>query len=230
MRVRLLAAALLCSATVCGLLAASASSEPRPSPHCNGAKQLCRRPFNRVVLAGAHNAMSTLDLGWKIPNQTAAIPDQLRSGIRALLIDTHYGRLQPDGTVITDDDGTKTEGQRGLYLCHVACQLGASPPRPGAAFDPQVLAPEPEQRADDRQRGLHHPDRLRRGNEAERPRRLRLPRAPGTDLAEPADDDRHPPAGPRARRARRRRGPLVPPSPTRGSCRRPRTRSRTRSG
>ncbi len=127
MRVRLLAAALLCSATVCGLLAASASSEPRPSPHCNGAKQLCRRPFNRVVLAGAHNAMSALDLGWKLPNQTAAIPDQLRSGIRALLIDTHYGRLQPDGTVITDDDGTKTEGQRGLYLCHVACQLGASP-------------------------------------------------------------------------------------------------------
>jgi len=126
-RVRLLAAALLCSATICGLLAASTQADPRPSPRCNGAKELCGRPFNRVVLAGAHNAMSALDLGWKLPNQTAAIPDQLRSGIRALLVDTHYGRLQPDGTVVTDDDGTKTEGQRGLYLCHVACQLGASP-------------------------------------------------------------------------------------------------------
>ena len=108
-------------------IAAPASSEPRPSPRCNGAQQLCERPFDRVVLAGAHNAMSAFDLGWKLPNQTLAIPDQLRAGIRALLIDTHYGRLQADGTVRTDDDGELTEGERGLYLCHVLCELGATP-------------------------------------------------------------------------------------------------------
>ena len=69
------------------------------------------------MLAGAHNAMSAADLGWKIPNQTLAIPDQLRGGIRALLINTHYGRLQPDGTVRTDDDGTGDErGARPLPL------------------------------------------------------------------------------------------------------------------
>ena len=71
--------------------------------------------------------MSALDLGWRIPNQTLAIPDQLERGIRALLVDTHYGRLQADGTVRTDDDGRVTVGERGLYLCHVLCEIGASP-------------------------------------------------------------------------------------------------------
>lgn len=120
-------AALTCALCASVAIAAPASAEPRPVPRCNGAKQLCKRPFDRVVLAGAHNAMSALDLGWKIPNQTLAIPAQLRLGIRALLIDTHYGRLQADGSVRTDDDGEVAVGERGLYLCHVLCELGASP-------------------------------------------------------------------------------------------------------
>lgn len=78
-------------------------------------------------MAGAHNAMSSASLGWKIPNQSIAIPEQLQTGIRALLFDTHYGSLQPDGKVKTDDDGSVTTGVRGLYLCHVACEIGASP-------------------------------------------------------------------------------------------------------
>lgn len=91
---------------------------------CNGAKALCTRTFDRVVLPGAHNAMSAQDLGWKIPNQTIDIAHQLRYGIRALLIDSHYGRRQPDGTVAVDDDGKAPPGPRGRFLCHVACQLG----------------------------------------------------------------------------------------------------------
>ena len=90
---------------------------------CNGQKILCQEPFNEVVLAGAHNAMSTQSLGWILPNQSIAIPDQLHFGIRALLIDTHYGRLRDDGVVVNSsagDPGTRT------YLCHVYCQLGAS--------------------------------------------------------------------------------------------------------
>jgi hypothetical protein len=129
-RVRAKLAALACALSVSAVLAAPASADPRPAPRCNGAKQLCQRPFDRVVLGGAHNAMSAFDLGWKLPNQTLAIPDQLRAGIRALLIDTHYGRLQADGTVRTDDDGAVTTGERGLYLCHALCELGASPLAP----------------------------------------------------------------------------------------------------
>ncbi len=109
-----------------GALAASPAAAKRDM-RCNGAAPLCDRPFNQVVLPGAHNAMSAGSLGWKIPNQSVAIPDQLETGIRALLIDTHYGSLQADGTVLTDDDGSVTTGERGLYLCHVLCQIGASP-------------------------------------------------------------------------------------------------------
>ncbi len=119
-----IAAALAVLAT---LAAAAAPAEAKREMRCNGAAPLCSRPFNQVTLPGAHNAMSAASLGWKIPNQSVAIPDQLETGIRALLIDTHYGLLQPDGTVNTDDDGAGGPGERGLYLCHVACQIGATP-------------------------------------------------------------------------------------------------------
>ena len=112
---------------VLALALAATPAEAKRDMRCNGAALLCKRHFDRVVLPGAHNAMSAASLGWRIPNQSVAIPDQLETGVRALLIDTHYGRLQPDGTVKTDDDGRVTTGERGLYLCHVACEIGATP-------------------------------------------------------------------------------------------------------
>ena len=125
MRARKLAVA-VSLALVAGVLVAPSANGKRDM-RCNGAGLLCSRHFDEVVLPGAHNAMSAASLGWRIPNQSVGIPDQLETGIRALSIDTHYGRLQPDGTVKTDDDGRLTEGERGLYLCHVACELGATP-------------------------------------------------------------------------------------------------------
>ena len=112
-------------AALAAMALASASAEAAKQ-RCNGMKSLCERTFDQVVLAGTHNAMSAASLGWQIPNQSLAIPEQLDGGIRALLIDTHYGRLQPDGTVRTDDDGEVTEGVRGTYLCHVLCEFGAT--------------------------------------------------------------------------------------------------------
>jgi hypothetical protein len=90
---------------------------------CNGQKVLCDVPFNEVVLAGAHNAMSADSLGWVLPNQSIAIPDQLHYGIRGLLIDTHYGRVNDDGIVVNTD---ASDPEAKTYLCHVYCQLGAS--------------------------------------------------------------------------------------------------------
>ena len=111
-----------------GLLVLGATSAgAKPLPRCNGERSFCSRPFNRVVLPATHNSMSAASLGWAIPNQPKPIGNQLTAGIRGLLIDTHYGRLQPDGTVLTDDDGSVTTGRLGLYLCHEECQLGASP-------------------------------------------------------------------------------------------------------
>lgn len=115
--------ALTCLALLAGQLAPTADAKPRKIKRCNGQAALCPVPFNEVVLPGSHNAMSSADLGWRIPNQTLDIPGQLEAGVRALLIDTYYGIEGGDG-VITNaqkgDPGAKT------YLCHVLCQIGAS--------------------------------------------------------------------------------------------------------
>jgi len=112
--------ALLAVAVAGGALAATADARIK---RCNGRRVLCDRPFNDVVLAGAHNAMSSDSLGWALPNQSIAIPDQLHFGIRALLIDTHYGALRDDGVVVNTD---RSDPNARTYLCHVYCQLGAS--------------------------------------------------------------------------------------------------------
>jgi hypothetical protein len=93
--------------------------------------------------------------GWFLPNQRNGIADQLDDGIRALLIDTHWGIKTSGGTVITDverENVTRREieaavGRDGVeraeairerlagkadpedarpYLCHVVCELGAT--------------------------------------------------------------------------------------------------------
>jgi hypothetical protein len=115
----------LAALVACAAFASTALA--KPPPRCNGQRSLCARHFDDVVLPATHNSMSAASLGWDIPNQPNTIADQLRAGVRGLLIDTHYGRLQPDGTVLTDDDGSVTTGKLGLYLCHSLCQLGASP-------------------------------------------------------------------------------------------------------
>lgn len=117
------------AAVVLALLAFAvpATAAARRAQRCNGARALCARTFDRVVLPATHNSMSAQALGFRIPNQPTGIPTQLRDGVRGFLMDTHYGRRQSDGTVTTDDDGKGTTGERGLYLCHVLCEIGASP-------------------------------------------------------------------------------------------------------
>jgi hypothetical protein len=115
------------AAVVAGLALASAfastAAAHRPQ-RCNGDAALCDRPLQRVVLPAAHNAMSARSLGWQLPNQQVGIPEQLALGIRGLLVDTHYGHRQPDGTVVSDPAPT---AQSEVFLCHVVCQLGATP-------------------------------------------------------------------------------------------------------
>ncbi|HEY7194701.1 MAG TPA: hypothetical protein VH439_13260 [Gemmatimonadales bacterium] len=125
---------------------------------CNGYARLCNRRLDQVVFAGAHNAMSNAEIpGWLFPHQPRVLPRQLEDGIRALLIDVHYG--VPAGEhVITDFDreggsvdkirgalgpeatdaavrirnrfmGHET-GSSGLYFCHGFCELGAYPVGP----------------------------------------------------------------------------------------------------
>jgi hypothetical protein len=119
---------------------------------CNGFPELCDRRLDEVVFAGAHNAMSNQDApGWMFPHHEAGMPQMLKDGIRALLVDVHYGfaggsriktdmRMEPNAETIkraTGVDGYAAamrirdrlvgvdESQHGLYFCHGFCELGA---------------------------------------------------------------------------------------------------------
>jgi hypothetical protein len=122
---------------------------------CNGHAQLCDRRLNTVVFAGTHNAMSAArEPGWYFASHDGGIPAQLKAGIRALLIDAHYGFAGSDG-VSTDLSnsavrakveatldpemiaaaqrilGRRTGVPRGakaeVFLCHGFCELGVTP-------------------------------------------------------------------------------------------------------
>jgi hypothetical protein len=144
------------------LLVLRAPAEPPESTGvvtvCNGSPKLCGRRLDQVVFAGAHNAMSNAEVpGWLFPHQNHLIPRQLEDGVRALLIDMHYG-VPAEQHVITDFDreggsidkirgvlgpeatdaavrirnrflGHET-GASAVYFCHGFCELGAYPVAP----------------------------------------------------------------------------------------------------
>lgn len=59
---------------------------------CNGAVDLCNVPLNDAVFPGSHNSMSSaLYPGWLFAEQISTIKGQFDAGVRAFLIDTHYG-------------------------------------------------------------------------------------------------------------------------------------------
>jgi len=59
---------------------------------CNGHVELCDRTIDKVAFPGSHNSMSAArERGWLMGEHLGGIPAQLRYGIRAFLIDTHYG-------------------------------------------------------------------------------------------------------------------------------------------
>ena len=121
---------------------------------CNGHDELCDRPFDEVALAATHNSMSAPLPDWFSTQQDHPIPQQLRDGIRGLLIDTHYADRLPNGRLrtvldpqsprqdgvsaeqaaaalrIRDRLGFAGEGKRGMYLCHSFCELGGTPLEP----------------------------------------------------------------------------------------------------
>jgi hypothetical protein len=68
--------------------------------------------------------MSAESLGWAIPNQPTDNATQQRDGVRGLLIDTHYGHDDGTGKIITDK---KKTSRSSAYLCHEACEIGATP-------------------------------------------------------------------------------------------------------
>ena len=137
------------------LVLRSPLSIPAPSSvrACNGHALLCDRRVEEVAFPGTHNAMSNAEIpDWLFPHHRRNIPRQLRDGVRALLIDVHYGfpgasRIKtdlsgkrPSAEVLEHALGREgleaamrirerlvgpDEGSRGLYLCHGFCEIGA---------------------------------------------------------------------------------------------------------
>jgi len=148
----------VCGAWILWRTPAVVSAGRPPSPAaCNGYAELCNRPLDQVVFAGAHNAMSHRDApGWMFPHHEAGMGQMLRDGVRALLIDIHYGfaggeRIKTDMsaepsaekmTAVIGADGYNAamrirdrlirvnESTHGLYFCHGFCELGAYPVEP----------------------------------------------------------------------------------------------------
>jgi hypothetical protein len=134
---------------------ATTTAAPAKGP-CNGRVELCDRPLDEVALVATHNSMSVPLPGWYSSVQERPIGDQLDDGVRGLLIDTHYADRLQNGRVRTyfgssqqlrkqaKQDGISPgavaaalrirarlgfegEGERGMYLCHTFCELGATP-------------------------------------------------------------------------------------------------------
>lgn len=149
-----LAAAAIALATGAFAASGGTGTPPPGSGPCNGHEQLCDRPLNEVALPATHNSMSVPLPGWYSAEQDRPIPEQLRDGVRGLLIDTHYADRLPNGRIRTVIDdaaaretagrdgigpeavdaalrirarlGFKGRGERGIYLCHTFCELGAT--------------------------------------------------------------------------------------------------------
>jgi hypothetical protein len=154
------AAAIAVTVLVLALMLPGPSSEPRAqaaTAGCNGSEALCDRRLDQVVFPATHNSYAAADEpGWFFANQRFGIERQLRDGIRAFLIDVHFGAPDRSGRVRTDFEAEgmsrnkvvealgpealrvadalvgragvgHPEGETAPYLCHTLCELGAEP-------------------------------------------------------------------------------------------------------
>ncbi|UGS39290.1 PI-PLC domain-containing protein [Capillimicrobium parvum] len=141
---------------------------------CNGHAELCDRTIDEVVFPGTHNSMSAQTYpNWLFSQQEKGIGSQLDDGIRALLIDAHYGQ-QVGKNVRTDLDlrkeratleaqlgkqavdaairirdrvfgGVKPNVPRTEWLCHGFCELGHIPLTQGLSEVRDFLVKNPDE-------------------------------------------------------------------------------------
>jgi hypothetical protein len=165
-----------------GLLAGgcgSSSKQQSAAPaarSCEGAASLCGRRLDQVVFAGTHNSYAASDEpGWHFANQRYGIARQLDDGIRALLIDVHFGVYDKQRGVVRTDlraEGSdrnkvaqavpavalrladRVAGRVGAgalsgtpepYLCHTLCELGAEPLHQELEVIQRFMREHPEQ-------------------------------------------------------------------------------------
>ncbi len=140
---------------------ASRHAEAGQQSTCNGSAALCDLALDEVMLPATHNSMSSDRYpGWMFAEHVRTIREQLDAGVRAFLIDTHYGipttarmlgsqnqlivtdreheLVRPSGEQADQDPNVVAQAQalaaqvsaaarsqRGVYLCHNWCEMGA---------------------------------------------------------------------------------------------------------
>src|SRR4051794_14692707 len=73
-------------------LAACGSGGSNAPSSCNDSKAACDKPLNKVVFPATHNSFAASEQsGWRFADQRYGIGRQLDDGIRAFLIDVHFG-------------------------------------------------------------------------------------------------------------------------------------------
>lgn len=117
---------------------------------CNGSARLCDLRLDQVVLAGSHNSMSSKELGWGAPNQNLSMLHQMEHGIRAMLIDAHWGlpgsyKLFGHTVNYTRTADDSSDPARRPYLCHSSCEMGATPLAPGLHWLASFLGRNPNE-------------------------------------------------------------------------------------
>jgi hypothetical protein len=153
-RVGVVAVVVMAGVAVAALLSGGDSPAVARVGRCNGHAALCDRRVDQVAFLGTHNAMAAADEpGWFFAAQDVGISRQLADGVRALMIDTHYGISTPRGvatelapenskraTLVAEigEQGVATaervrrrigrnpKGRRQLFLCHTLCEVGAT--------------------------------------------------------------------------------------------------------
>jgi hypothetical protein len=71
---------------------AANSAQASEEQVCNGENSLCDLRIDQVTFPGVHHAFASSEYpGYLFAQQVGTITDQLRAGVRALNIDTHYG-------------------------------------------------------------------------------------------------------------------------------------------
>ena len=117
---------------------------------CNGSHDLCDLTLAEVVLPGTHNSMAASADDFFGARQTAGVGTQLASGVRAFMLDLHYGvdrdaYVRSDFRSRADEDAGESaqprrscphRGCRGVHRRAVRRAAGVPVPRSTASWAP----------------------------------------------------------------------------------------------
>ena len=138
-RRRLIGALAAIAATAVALPVTAHRGEVTAERLCNGRRELCDRRYDEIVQLATHNAMSSPDVVRVWPEHDGNITEQLRFGVRTLMIDVAYWRrvdasaLEPlrrlalagSTSGLAELVESALAPRPGTYLCHNVCALGA---------------------------------------------------------------------------------------------------------